>query len=129
MKGTSYPTWYEFKQDLQKEAGHTILTKEWLSIKPRDPLPWDARLMKSVLSKYKLQTTATDMKVRVDRDLCIGLGNCVAYASTVFALDEQNKATVINPESVDDKTLLEAAESCPVNAIIIEDDEGHQIYP
>ena len=69
------------------------------------------------------------MKVRVDRDLCIGLGNCVAHAPTAFSLDEQNKATVTDPKSVDDKTLLEAAESCPVSAIIIEDDEGHQIYP
>jgi len=69
------------------------------------------------------------MKVTVDRDLCIGLGNCVAYASTVFALDKENKASVIDPKSVDDKTLLEAAESCPVSAIIIEDDAGHQIYP
>ena len=69
------------------------------------------------------------MKVRVDRDLCIGVSNCVAYAPTVFALDEENKAVVLDPSSVDDNTLLEAAESCPENAIIIEDDEGHQLYP
>ena len=69
------------------------------------------------------------MKVRVDRNLCIGVSNCVAYAPTVFALDEENKAVVLDPSSVDDNTLLEAAESCPENAIIIEDDEGHQLYP
>jgi len=69
------------------------------------------------------------LKVRVDRDLCIGVGNCVALASTVFAIDEENKAVVIDPSSVDDNTLLEAAESCPEQAIIIEDDEGHQLYP
>ncbi len=69
------------------------------------------------------------MKVRVDRDLCIGVSNCVAFAPTVFALDEENKAIVLDPASVDDDTLLEAVESCPENAIIIEDDEGHQLYP
>ena len=69
------------------------------------------------------------MKVKVDRDLCIGVGNCVAFAPTVFALNEENKAIVLDPTSVDDNTLLEAAESCPENAIIIEDDEGHQLYP
>ncbi len=69
------------------------------------------------------------MKVRVDRDLCIGVGNCVAYAPTVFALDEENKAVVLDTSSVDDETLLEAAESCPENAIIVEDDEGRQLYP
>ena len=69
------------------------------------------------------------MKVRIDRDLCIGVGNCVAFAPTAFALDEENKAIVLDPSSVNDDTLLEAAESCPENAIIIEDDEGHQLYP
>ena len=69
------------------------------------------------------------MKVRVDRDLCIGVSNCVAFAPTVFALDEENKAVVLDPSSVDDQTLLEAAESCPENAIIVEDDQGRQLYP
>ena len=69
------------------------------------------------------------MKVKVDRDLCISVGNCVAYAPTVFALDKENKAIVLDPSSVDDDALLEAAESCPENAIIIEDDEGNQLHP
>ena len=69
------------------------------------------------------------MQVRVDRDLCIGVGNCVAFAPTVFKLDEENKAVVLDPSSVDDDTLLEAAESCPEQAIIIEDAEGHQLFP
>lgn len=69
------------------------------------------------------------MKVRIDRDLCLGVSNCVVIAPTVFKLDKENKAVVLNPPSVDDAKLLEAAESCPENAIIIEDDEGHQLYP
>ena len=69
------------------------------------------------------------MKVKVDRDLCIGVSNCVAIAPTVFKLDDEEKAIVLDPASVDDDTLLEAAESCPENAIIIEDDEGNQLYP
>lgn len=69
------------------------------------------------------------MQVRVDRDLCIGVGNCVAFAPTVFKFDEENKAVVLDSSSVDDDTLLEAAESCPEQAIIVEDDEGHQLFP
>lgn len=69
------------------------------------------------------------MQVRVDRDLCIGVGNCVVFAPTVFKLDEKNKAVVLDPSSIDDDTLLEAAESCPEQAIIVEDDEGHQLFP
>ena len=69
------------------------------------------------------------MKVRIDRDLCIGVSNCVAVAPSVFQLDEENKAVVLDPTSVDDKTLFEAAESCPENAVVIEDDDGNQLYP
>ena len=69
------------------------------------------------------------MKVRVDRDLCIGVGNCVAYAPTVFKLDTENKAVILDPSSVDDDTLLEAAKSCPESAILVEDNEGNQLYP
>ena len=69
------------------------------------------------------------MKVKVDRELCSGVSNCVAIAPTVFKLDDQNKAVVLAPGSVDEGTLIEAAESCPENAITVEDDEGNQLYP
>ncbi|MBI2288568.1 MAG: ferredoxin [Chloroflexi bacterium] len=69
------------------------------------------------------------MKVKVDRDLCTGVGNCVAFAPSVFKLDAKNKAVVLDADSVSDDELLEAAESCPENAIIVEDDEGNQVYP
>jgi len=65
----------------------------------------------------------------VDRELCIGVSNCVAIAPTVFELDDENKAVVLDPTSVNEQVLLEAAESCPQDAIIVEDDEGNQLYP
>jgi ferredoxin len=69
------------------------------------------------------------MKVKIDRELCIGVSNCVALAPTVFRLDDQNKVVVVDPDSVDEETLMEAAKSCPENAIIIEDGDGNQLYP
>ena len=69
------------------------------------------------------------MKIRVDRNLCRGLGNCVALAPSVFKLDRESKAVILDPSSVSDEALQEAAESCPLNAIIIEDDQGNQLYP
>jgi len=69
------------------------------------------------------------MKVKVDRELCTGVGNCVAIAPTVFKLDDQNKAVVLDPGSVNEETLMEAARSCPENAIILEDDQGNQLCP
>jgi ferredoxin len=69
------------------------------------------------------------LKVRVDRELCIGVSNCVAIAPTVFELDDENKAVVLDPSSVNEQVILEAAESCPQDAIIVEDDEGNKLYP
>jgi ferredoxin len=69
------------------------------------------------------------LKVKVDRELCIGVSNCVAIAPTVFELDAENKAVVLDPASVNEQTILEAAESCPQDAIIVEDDQGNQLYP
>jgi ferredoxin len=69
------------------------------------------------------------MKVRVDRDLCRGLGNCVVLAPAVFRLDATGKAVVMESQAVDDSLLFEAAESCSENAIILEDNEGRQVYP
>ena len=69
------------------------------------------------------------VKVTVDRELCIGISNCVAVAPTVFQLDAENKAIVVDVSSVTEKKIMEAAESCPQNAIIVEDDKGRQLYP
>jgi len=70
------------------------------------------------------------MKVSVDRDLCIGAGNCVAVAPSVFQLDAENKAVVIDEQGAADEVIWNAAQSCPVQAIILEDEEtGEALYP
>jgi len=68
-------------------------------------------------------------KIVVDRDLCIGAASCVAIAPGVFALDEENKAYVVNPDGADNETILLAAQSCPTRAIILLDKDGNQIWP
>lgn len=84
------------------------------------------------------------LKVRIDRNLCIGAASCVALEPKVFGLDAEAKAVVLDPEDhskqfnefvyeVDEtqaESILTAAKSCPTNAIIVEDVEtGKQIYP
>lgn len=68
-------------------------------------------------------------KIYVDRDLCIGAASCVAIAPGVFALDDENKAVVINEKGADSETIILAAQSCPTRAIILYDEQGNQIYP
>jgi ferredoxin len=47
----------------------------------------------------------------------------------VFQLDKENRAIVLDISSVAEEKIMSAAQSCPMNAIIIEDDQGTQIYP
>ncbi len=68
-------------------------------------------------------------KVKVIRDLCIGAASCVAIAPKVFELDGEAKAVVLNPDSDTDENILASAQSCPVNAIIVEDENGQQVWP
>jgi len=67
--------------------------------------------------------------VSIDQSRCIGAANCVHIAPTVFQLDEENIAYLVDPKSVDDQTLLDAAESCPTNAIYLDTDDGKPVYP
>ncbi len=70
------------------------------------------------------------MKIEVDRDKCIGAASCIGVASNVFELDDENKAVVIDAYGDDDETILRAAKSCPVKAIIIKDEEtGEILFP
>ncbi|MFA6429423.1 MAG: ferredoxin [Patescibacteria group bacterium] len=68
-------------------------------------------------------------KIEVDRELCIGAAPCVTVAPGVFQLDEDNKAIVVNAQGADSATILLAAQSCPVQAIKLFDEEGKQVYP
>lgn len=71
----------------------------------------------------------TKYKIKVLRDLCIGAASCVAISPKVFQLDQEAKAIVTSQESDTPENILAAAQSCPTNAIIIEDENGNQVWP
>jgi ferredoxin len=74
-------------------------------------------------------TTANGVRIEVDRELCFGFGDCVDTAPRVFAFDSDDKAIVIDPNGAPLERIIEASQNCPVDAIIITDAEGAQIYP
>lgn len=75
------------------------------------------------------QTSPRIAKIVVDREACIGAAPCVTVAPGVFQLDEDFKAYVVDPKGADDATILLAAQACPVQAILLYDEAGNQIYP
>lgn len=69
-------------------------------------------------------------RVWVDRNLCIGAATCVAVAPQTFQLDREAKAVILETSDLDTiDTIIEAAKSCPVAAIFIEDEKGNRIFP
>ena len=83
------------------------------------------------------------MRVEVKRNVCLGAMACVIVDADHFKMDEENKAvlkkadgtwtreSVVYENLTEDqaKKIIEAAESCPLQAIFVWDDEGKQVFP
>ncbi len=67
--------------------------------------------------------------IEVDRHLCYGFGDCVDTAPAVFALDDEDISVVVDPDGAPLDDIVEAAQNCPVDAIILTGEDGQQIYP
>jgi ferredoxin len=67
--------------------------------------------------------------IAVDRGLCFGFGDCVDSLPAVFDLDDEDKAIVLDPDGASVDDIAEAAQNCPVDAIIVTDERGEQLYP
>jgi ferredoxin len=63
------------------------------------------------------------MKTYVDQDTCIGCGLCSSIAPEVYEMGDDDKAHAIEEEVVEgeESSASEAADSCPVSAIEIEE--------
>ena len=59
------------------------------------------------------------MRVEVDRDLCVGSGNCVQLSGGAIDLDDEGVATVVNGESASVDKLRQAELACPTGAIAV----------
>jgi ferredoxin len=83
-------------------------------------------------------------RVVVDPDLCIGAASCVTVDPSHFALNDENKAVVLESATMEGErtyertlelddagkdNLILAAQSCPTLAIFVYDENGKQIFP
>jgi ferredoxin len=69
------------------------------------------------------------LRVRIDRTLCVGFGDCVTEAPEAFVLDDSGVAIFVKPEEVDRERFLRACDVCPVDAITVWDADGGQLVP
>ncbi|MER5971296.1 ferredoxin [Streptomyces sp. NPDC002055] len=68
--------------------------------------------------------------IEVDRSVCIGSGFCAGTAPSGFRLDSARQSHPAEPRTEASEALLEAAEGCPVEAILISlDGTGEAVFP
>ena len=75
------------------------------------------------------ERTVHGLRIVIDRDQCVGFGDCATEAPDGFKLDADTIATFSEPERVERERLLRACEACPVDAITVWDSEGRQLVP
>lgn len=68
------------------------------------------------------------IRVEVQRDVCIGSGDCVDSEPRVFRLDDEDIAVVIDPDAAEVQEIVDAASACPIAAIFVFGEDGY-LYP
>ncbi len=69
------------------------------------------------------------LRIRIDRTLCVGFGECVEAAPEAFRLDGQDLVEFAAPQNASREELLKACQACPVDALSVFDWEGRQLVP
>ena len=66
--------------------------------------------------------------VRIDKDLCVSAGKCVADEPTVFAFDPDELAEVrANAAVLSNEALVRLARQCPGRAILLTDENDADV--
>ncbi|MFG2122911.1 ferredoxin [Streptomyces sp. NPDC048710] len=66
------------------------------------------------------------MHIEIDKDVCIGAGQCALTAPRVFTQDDDGFSMLIpgHEDGAGDPMVREAARSCPVGAIKVTEPAG-----
>lgn len=84
--------------------------------------------------KAKEPKKQPNLFVDVDKSLCIGCCSCEMIAPDVFSINRNSrsnpKSSVINPKGAGINKIMNAAETCPTKAIIVENtDTKERLFP
>ena len=62
------------------------------------------------------------LDITINRDTCMGSGNCSFWAPGVFDLDDEGIAFVVDASAQPVETVVLAAQGCPTQAIRVVED-------
>ncbi len=64
-----------------------------------------------------------DLEIEIDRDVCMGSGNCLYHAPGAFDLDADSIAFVVDVAGAPEAKIIDAARKCPTHAITVRRDD------
>ena len=67
------------------------------------------------------------LEIKIDRESCMGSGNCSFWATGVFDLDDDGIAIVLDPTAAPDDKIVLAAQGCPTQAITVFDGDNQLV--
>lgn len=71
-----------------------------------------------------------ELRVRIDRLLCVGFGDCAAAAPELFEFDGDGIcAFKADAPPIERDRLLRVCDVCPVDALVVIDENGAQLVP
>ena len=84
--------------------------------------------------KKQERTHAHNLSVNIDESLCIGCCSCETIAPKVFSIDKLKhfnpKSSVHNLYGENEEKIMDAAETCPTKAILVDDkNSNRRIFP
>ena len=150
---TNNKTYFERKSQWGAPSGGNIPEQDWSKytreFEEGDPTFWreyekrfweeyNARVRSDgrhgEYEKAKEPKKQPNLFVDVDKSLCIGCCSCEIIAPDVFAINKNSKSnpksSVINPKGVGINKIMNAAETCPTKAIIVENiDTKERLFP
>ena len=93
----------------------------------------DERYVKKEYEKQE-QTLAHNLSVNIDESLCIGCCSCETIAPKVFSVDKLKhinpKSSVQNLYGSTEEKIMDAAETCPTKAILVDDKNSkRRVFP
>ena len=60
------------------------------------------------------------IRIEIDREKCVGSGNCVFWAPATFDLDDEGLSVVIDPSGDAEDRIRVAVDGCPSKALSME---------
>ncbi|HZJ25724.1 MAG TPA: ferredoxin [Acidimicrobiia bacterium] len=62
------------------------------------------------------------LEIEINREVCMGSGNCSFWAPGVFDLDDDGVAFVVEVDGAPEDKIVLAGQGCPTQAIVVTKD-------